>query len=514
MGSEVAGSGRTSRARAAVARAITSASLVAALVCFVGRAAADEPAPNVEPAKAAFTIGVDLFDQGDFRGAARAFARANELRPSAIYKYNLGLAYDRLEDSLRVVEIMSSVVAAPGALKPERVQRAEEILTKARARVGRLEIVCAVDGARVDAADGPLGACPFTAPILRRPGVVYLHAVADGFAPLYLPVEVRPGEIAKVSLDLVAQERPLAAVVLETRVPGATVFVDGVEVGQTPLASSLPITAGEDHTIEIRRRGYATAKQSVRLERGASSHVALDPTVDDVALASEGARLDVRVAPDGARLLVDGRPLEMEGQPVVPPGRHELLVSRSGYEPWTSEVDLDPGATRRIDLSLVPTTETRADLRASARSRRTAGWALLGTGLGLVGVGAPLLIYNRVDASSVADARRAYDDDLLPALDCHPMKGGELGERCTAADVDIRKDEQRVQALDVATGIGIATGVALGVVGVVIIATGDDPGRFGIRDPEDYAALRRSAPKPASLELRAGPGSVSLRVQH
>lgn len=477
------------------------------LAAALDRAAiADSPLPeDVAQAKAQFTIGVDLFDQGDYRGAARAFAKADELRPNAIYRYNLGLAYDRLEDALHVVEVMTAVIEAPGSLKPERIRKAEEVLAKAKARIGELEIECTVDGARVDATDGPLGACPFAKPVARSPGIFYLHAAADGYAPLYLPIEVKPGQFLKIALDLQRQDKPLGQVVLVTRVPGASVFIDGIEVGETPFRSSIPVTAEEEHELEIRRRGYTTAKQTVRIGKGATREITLDPTPDSVALATEGARLDVHVVPDGARLVIDGQQLDLDAPPVVPPGVHTIVISRAGYEAWSSEVDLAPGSTRVIELTLVPTPETRADLRASATTKKTAGWALLGVGLGLVAIATPVFVWNRVDAPDVDAALAAYEDPHGAFAQCHPAPGDpDTAKLCRDAHAPLLAEQNRVTALDAAMPIAIGTGLALATSGIVLLSTGASPDLFRPHEPDDYA----------NVEVRGGLGGLSIRARY
>ena len=58
--------------------------------------------------------------------------------------------------------------------------------------------------------------------------------------------------------------------------------------------------------------------------------------------------------PIGARVFVDGNhkgdtPITL---PLVPVGRHELLVSKSGYTDHTEAVDIGPGVVRQLEVSL------------------------------------------------------------------------------------------------------------------------------------------------------------------
>jgi hypothetical protein len=56
-----------------------------------------------------------------------------------------------------------------------------------------------------------------------------------------------------------------ASVLVQSRPPGATVMVDGEEMGTTPTTLALP--PGK-HTIELRKNGFAAASRTVELESG------------------------------------------------------------------------------------------------------------------------------------------------------------------------------------------------------------------------------------------------------
>lgn len=455
-------------------------------------------AEQFEKAKAAFTTGVDLFEQGDFQGAARAFEEANTARPHVVYLYNLGLTYERLGDDVRVVDTLTELLKDPGVLKPEKVEVAKKALARAEARIGTIEIVCEVDGANVDASDGAVGKCPSAGPIKRPPGLLFLTVTANGYAPYFLPIEVKAGQTTTAKLDLVPVDKPLAAITVVTKVPGAEVWVDGVRVGTTPMRSTIPVVAGVKHDVELRRSGYVTSKDAMELQPGATGELTMTLAPDGAALATDGSKLDVKVDQEGAKLLVDGLPVELGGATALPSGVHDVVVTRDGYEPWSSRIELAPRATLPLSLKLVPTTETRAELAASATRGRTIGWALFATGAVLTTAAIPVFVWNRLDAPNVERDRQAYE--VNPNCQQGTPNEVECGEIAGA----IKRREWRVTGLDVSMPLIAATGLGLGIGGLVMAIGGDDPAKYRLRDPDESARV----------EVDLGLGHASLRLTY
>lgn len=451
-----------------------------------------------EKAKAAFTLGVDLFEQGDFQGAARAFTEANAARPHPVYLYNLGLTYERLGDDVRVVDTLTELLRDPGVLKPDKVEVAKAALARAKARIGTVEIVCDVEGADVDASDGEVGKCPVAGTIRRPPGLLFLTVTANGYAPYFLPVEVKAGQTTTAKLDLVPLDKPLAAFTVVTRVPGADVWVDGVRVGTTPLRSTIPVVAGVKHDVELRRAGYVTAKDAIELQAGATGELTMTLAPDGATLATDGAKLDVKVDQEGAKLLVDGLPVELGGATALPSGVHDVVVTREGYEPWSSRIELAPRATLPLSLKLVPTTETRADLAASATERRTIGWALFATGAVLTTAAIPVFVWNRLDAPNVERDRQAHTDDPK----C--QSGTPNISECAKIGGAIKEREWRVTGLDVSMPLIMATGIGLGIGGLVLSLGGEDPAKYRLRDPDESARV----------DVELGLGRAAVRVTY
>jgi len=87
--------------------------------------------------------------------------------------------------------------------------------------------------------DGALVAQGETEPRMHSPGTAEIFVTADNHVSSSFPLELRPGELAEVSVDLT----PRSVTVFDADVsdkPGSKVFLGGLYVGETPLTLELP----------------------------------------------------------------------------------------------------------------------------------------------------------------------------------------------------------------------------------------------------------------------------------
>lgn len=140
---------------------------------------------------------------------------------------------------------------------------------------GRIIVRASADGATVFVDGEDRGAAPA---ILEDPGAG-VHAIvvrAPGHAELRTTCEVAPGRDCELDAEL----RPLeVAVDFRTTVRGATLWIDGAEVGPLPWEGNLP--AGS-HLVEVRAEGHEPHRERVLLAAAA------EPRVFDVPLVEIG----------------------------------------------------------------------------------------------------------------------------------------------------------------------------------------------------------------------------------
>ncbi len=126
---------------------------------------------------------------------------------------------------------------------------------------------------------------------------------------------------------------------------GAQVYIDGEELGFTPL-NRIQLAAGE-HEITLETQRYEPRQQSIAIE-GREQEQSLE-----LELLPAWATLSFSTAPAGATVTVDGEdigvtPLSAE----VLAGEHEVLLKLNAHKAWTNTISV----TARVDQTL-PTIE-------------------------------------------------------------------------------------------------------------------------------------------------------------
>lgn len=168
-------------------------------------------------------------------------------------------------------------------------------------------------------------------------------------------LEVPSEERTQAGADAGAAEPPMqlvAYLAVDSVPPGATIELDGQELGAAPLAG-LEVAPG-GHTLVARLAGHRDARQEVQLEVGQrySLELRLHP-------------LEARAAPAGrGRLWVDSRPwskVAVAGRslgytPVtgaeLPAGRHVLVLQEENGDRHRYRVTIRPGAPTKVFINL------------------------------------------------------------------------------------------------------------------------------------------------------------------
>jgi hypothetical protein len=148
-----------------------------------------------------------------------------------------------------------------------------------------------------------------------------------------------------------------AALLVHSTPAGATVTVDGVARGATPVA-----VRGLDvgtHAVAISRPGYRGVDRQVVLtpERPSRTlEIELQPlprAVPSGAVSADGS-LVVDSRPAGAAVLVDGRrvgvtPLTLKA---IAPGAHTVRLEHAGYRTVTTTIEVKAGERARVAARL------------------------------------------------------------------------------------------------------------------------------------------------------------------
>jgi hypothetical protein len=130
----------------------------------------------------------------------------------------------------------------------------------------------------------------------------------------------------------------------------ATIELDGVQVGQTPLAAPLRVASGTHH-IALLASGYIPARREVTLSSGRSEQLAVELVPTDKALA----HLTIESPTPGAEVWIDGERVGRTPLPAsvaVSPGTRVIELRRPGYVTARHAITIGEGASAQVPLAL------------------------------------------------------------------------------------------------------------------------------------------------------------------
>jgi len=129
---------------------------------------------------------------------------------------------------------------------------------------------------------------------------------------------------------------------------GANVTINGELKGATPLQLNDLVSGNYD--ISITANGYKTYSDNIKLKKGDSKkiEIPLIPLTGNLAIITE---------PPGAQIRIDNKPLNSLSPTSVDKitaGKHTIVISKNGYASYTAEINVTPGQTKSLNLTLNP----------------------------------------------------------------------------------------------------------------------------------------------------------------
>jgi hypothetical protein len=174
----------------------------------------------------------------------------------------------------------------------------------------------------------------------KKPGTAKKpDPAASGDDDLFVPIAPVKGEVL---------------VKLLGGVKGARLLVDNKDMGTLPLAA-VSVEPGE-HTIVVRRPGYAEFNRRITVEAGKTQEIS-------VALEAVTGLVSVVSDVPGAKVTIDGQPrgtVPLTGIELKP-GPHEIVISREGFQPDTQKVTIQAGKPYTVTGHLKPSAVASAD---------------------------------------------------------------------------------------------------------------------------------------------------------
>lgn len=148
--------------------------------------------------------------------------------------------------------------------------------------------------------------------------------------------------------DEVMPAAPFGRLVLTLNVPEALVFIDGKPVGKG--SQTLPLPSGF-HSITAVAQGYGVYDSRITLKSGEPTWQNIDLTPTTNKQSSLAVDSDV----PGALVTVDGK--EKGNTPLAVAlalGKHSVVVSKTGYRSYETQLDYDPAKTQGVQATLTP----------------------------------------------------------------------------------------------------------------------------------------------------------------
>jgi hypothetical protein len=135
---------------------------------------------------------------------------------------------------------------------------------------------------------------------------------------------------------------------------GAAVTVDATPVGNTPTTATVYVTGTPGHTITVNLAGYQPWSQYVAGNPAAGQHIPVHASLVPVV---QTGNIYVNSNPSGASAILDNGydQLTTPGTfNAVSTGWHNVQVSKSGYQLYSTSIEVKPGGTSNVMATLVP----------------------------------------------------------------------------------------------------------------------------------------------------------------
>ena len=190
--------------------------------------------------------------------------------------------------------------------------------------------------------------------ILYNMGIAYeqldrpVDAVRTMNKVLASPGTLKSERVARAKESVAEQSKRIGKLTVAVSESGASIRIDGREIGKTPLSEPALVNAGTRY-IEVFRSGFVPYRRELNIAGGSAEKMDVALTASDKPLAQIWVRTDL---PD-AEIWLDGKRIgitPLEQSLPVEPGEHRVELKRRGYDDARDLIDVGPGATANVRL--------------------------------------------------------------------------------------------------------------------------------------------------------------------
>ncbi len=196
---------------------------------------------------------------------------------------------------------------------------------------------------------------------LLRPGEYTVLLKKQGYHELATALQVSEEQNQQFLLTL--EKLPGLLSVNSLPVDGANVFLDGLNIGVTPLAQ-IQVAAGI-HTLRVEAPRFQPLQQDLDIhgmQKAQTINLSLLPDWADVSLDSD---------PPGAEILLDGVAVATTPASVqVMAGAHEIQLSLAGHNSWSAQLDVIANQPVTLDTVKLTKADGLVQLRSNPAGAR------------------------------------------------------------------------------------------------------------------------------------------------
>ncbi len=211
-----------------------------------------------------------LYSSGLYEQAIAKFSEAYALSKDPQILYSMAVSHQQLRNWEQCVEVMEDFIAKTPPGPDPTLDRARNTRDLCEARIEsdqELSITTTPPGANVwvdNKNTGVKGQTPFK--MTLRPGKHRIWIELDGFEPVMQDIEVQKREPFNMVVPL-KERQDTGWLYVDATVKGATVFVDGQKLAETPFGTPRRIPVGT-RTVTVERPGYSRITASPLIEQG------------------------------------------------------------------------------------------------------------------------------------------------------------------------------------------------------------------------------------------------------
>lgn len=164
-----------------------------------------------------------------------------------------------------------------------------------------------------------------------------------------------PGALSAAKVEQARRVRDeqaarIGELVIHVTTAGATIEIDGIPAGKSPLPAPVRVASGE-HVVQVLAPGHAPARKPVVIAGRERKELALELTP----MEGRPGWVAIRAAVPAVDVRLDGEPVgktPLPGPIAVAPGKRRVELRRPGYRAAQQEIPVAEGATADVTFAL------------------------------------------------------------------------------------------------------------------------------------------------------------------